>query len=73
MFGDLLRRLDQLLRAPRPRTPAEGQAHQVLNVGLLFIDGRPQLGDRREQLGDHLFEEGRIAGMLVIVSKPDQP
>jgi hypothetical protein len=42
------------------RAPAEGQAHQVLDVGLLLIDGRPQLRDGREQLGDHLFEDAGI-------------
>jgi hypothetical protein len=42
------------------RAPAEGPTHQVLDVGLLLIDGRPQLRDGREQLGDHLFEDAGI-------------
>jgi len=40
--------------------PAEGEAHQVLNVGVLLIAGRPQSGDRGEQLGDHLLEDAGV-------------
>ena len=42
------------------RAAAEGQAHQVLDVSLLLLDGRPQLSDRCEQLGDHLLEDTGI-------------
>jgi hypothetical protein len=42
------------------RAAAESQPHQLLDVGLLLLDGRPQLGDGREQLGDHLFEDAGI-------------
>jgi hypothetical protein len=42
------------------RAPAERQADQVLDVGLLLVDRRPQLGDRCNQLGDHVFEDTGI-------------
>jgi hypothetical protein len=46
------------------RAPAEGQTHEVLNVDLLPVDGRPQLRDRREQLGDHLLEDTGVVGQV---------
>src|SRR5262249_44872785 len=42
----------------------KGPAHQRLNVGLLLVDSGPQARDRGEQLGNHLFEEGRIVGKV---------
>jgi hypothetical protein len=49
------------------RAPAEGQTHEILNVGLLPVDGCPQLRDRREQLGDHLLEDAGVVGQRRLI------
>ena len=42
--------------------PAEGHPRQVLDVGLLFVDGREQRADRGKQLADHLLQHGQVVG-----------
>jgi hypothetical protein len=42
------------------RPPAERQPHQVVNMGLLLVDGRPQLCHGGEQLTNHLLTGRQI-------------